>query len=74
MKSMSIRSYEKEHVVAALRESSPSPLALVVPSFFAVEVMNDDIERSSFVLPKQHYAKEQPSPLFVDRMPSFGRK
>jgi hypothetical protein len=31
--------------------------------------MNDITERNNFGWPKQQYAKEQPSPSFVDRMP-----
>ncbi|KAM0843900.1 hypothetical protein ACQ4PT_057410 [Festuca glaucescens] len=62
---------KKEVTLAAapLRESSPSPLASVVPSFSADEATNDITERNIFGWPKQQYAKEQPSPLFVDRMP-----
>lgn len=62
---------KKEVTLAAapLRESSPSPLASVVPSLSADEATNDITERNIFGWPKQQYAKEQPSPLFVDRMP-----
>lgn len=72
VKSLSKGSNSKKDVplaAAPLRESSPSPLASVVPSFSAAEVMNDITERGKFGWPKQQYAKEQPSPSFVDRMP-----
>uniref|UniRef100_M8BKE2 Kinesin-like protein n=1 Tax=Aegilops tauschii TaxID=37682 RepID=M8BKE2_AEGTA len=72
VKSLSKGSNSKKDVplaAAPLRESSPSPLASVVPSFSAAEVMNDITERSKFGWPKQQYAKEQPSPSFVDRIP-----
>ncbi|PUZ55733.1 hypothetical protein GQ55_5G235900 [Panicum hallii var. hallii] len=55
---------------APLRESSPSPLPSVVPSFSGSELMNDITERSDFGWPKQQqYVKEQPTPTFADRMP-----
>ena len=72
MKSLSKGSNSKKEVTLAaapLRESSPSPLASVVPSFAADEVMNDITERNNFGWLKQQHAKEQPSPSFVDRMP-----
>ncbi|CAO2170693.1 unnamed protein product [Urochloa humidicola] len=58
-------------LAASLRESSPSPLPSIVPSFSASEVMNDITERSNFGWPKnqQQYVKEQPAPTFADRMP-----
>lgn len=57
-------------LAAPLRESSPSPLPSLVPSFSASEVMNDITERSNFGWPKQQqYVKEQPAPTFADRMP-----
>ncbi|XP_047058761.1 kinesin-like protein KIN-13B [Lolium rigidum] len=72
VKSLSKGGISKKEVTLAaapLRESSPSPLASVVPSFSADEATNDITERNIFGWPKQQYAKEQPSPLFVDRMP-----
>lgn len=72
VKSLSKGSNSKKDVPLAsapLRESSPSPLPSLVPSFSAAEVMNDITERNNFGWPKQQYAKEQPAPLFVDRMP-----
>ena len=71
MKSLSKGSNAKKDVSLAvpLRESSPSPLTSVVPSFPASEVMNDITERSNFGWPKQQYVKEQPAPTFVERMP-----
>ncbi|KAL6615610.1 hypothetical protein ACP70R_037880 [Stipagrostis hirtigluma subsp. patula] len=56
-------------LAAPLRESSPSPLSSVVPSFSASEVMNDITERGNFGWPKQQYVKEQPAQMFVDRIP-----
>ncbi|CAM0881776.1 unnamed protein product [Alopecurus aequalis] len=72
VKSLSKGSNSKKEVTLAaapLRESSPYPLASVVPSFPADEVMNDITERNNFGWPKQQHAKEQTSPSFVDRMP-----
>ena len=71
VKSLSKGSNAKKDVSLAvpLRESSPSPLTSVVPSFSASEVMNDITERSNFGWPKQQYVKEQPAPTFVERMP-----
>ncbi|KAG8077293.1 hypothetical protein GUJ93_ZPchr0007g4618 [Zizania palustris] len=72
VKSLSKGNNTKKYLPSApapLRESSPSPLASVVPSFSAVEVMNDITGRSNFGWPKQQYVKEQQAPTFVDRMP-----
>uniref|UniRef100_A0ACD5VNV9 Uncharacterized protein n=1 Tax=Avena sativa TaxID=4498 RepID=A0ACD5VNV9_AVESA len=72
VKSLSKGGNSKKEVTltaAPLRDSSPSPLASVVPSFSADEVMHDITERNNFGWPKQQYGKEQQSPLFVDRMP-----
>jgi kinesin family member 2/24 len=71
VKSLSKGSNAKKDVslAAPLRESSPSPLPSVVPSFSASEVMNDITERNNFGWPKQQYVKEQPAPTFVERMP-----
>ncbi|KAL6842587.1 hypothetical protein ACP4OV_027431 [Aristida adscensionis] len=56
-------------LAAPLRESSPSTLSSVVPSFSASEVMNDITERSNFGWPRPQYVKEQPSIAFADQMP-----
>ncbi|CAL4948638.1 unnamed protein product [Urochloa decumbens] len=72
VKSLSKGGNAKKDVPLAqsLRESSPTPLPSVVPSFSASEVMNDITERSNFGWPKQQqYVKEQPAPTFADRMP-----
>jgi kinesin family member 2/24 len=71
VKSLSKGSNAKKDVSLAvpLRESSPSPLPSVVPSFSASEVMNDITERNNFGWPKQQYVKERPAPTFVERMP-----
>lgn len=72
VKSLSKGGNAKKEVplAAPLRESSPSPLPSVVPSFSASEVMNDITERSNFGWPKQQqYAKEQPAPTLGNRMP-----
>jgi kinesin family protein 2/24 len=71
VKSLSKGGNAKKDVSLAmpLRESSPSPLPSVVPSFSASEVMNDITERSNFGWPKQQYVKEQPALTFVERMP-----
>lgn len=71
VKSLSKGSNAKKDASLAvpLRESSPSPLPSVAPSFSASEVMNDITERSNFGWPKQLYVKEQPAPTFVERMP-----
>ncbi|EES01102.1 hypothetical protein BDA96_03G245500 [Sorghum bicolor] len=71
VKSLSKGSNAKKDVSLAvpMRESSPSPLTSVVPSFSASEVMNDITERSNFGWPKQQYVKEQPAPTFAERMP-----
>lgn len=73
VKSLSKGGNAKKDVSLAvpLRESSPSPLPSVVPSFSASEVMNDITERSNFGWPKQQYVKEQPAPTFVERMPKM---
>ena len=57
MKSLSKENNNKREAAAPLQESSPSPLASVVPSFSSAEVMNDIAEISPFCWPKQHYAK-----------------
>ncbi|XP_062215732.1 kinesin-like protein KIN-13B [Phragmites australis] len=71
VKSLSKGGNAKKEVplAAPLRESGPSPLSSVVPSFSASEVMNDITERSNFGWPKQQFVKEQPAPTFADRMP-----
>lgn len=72
VKSLSKGSNSKKDVplaAAPLQESSPSPLASVAPFFSAADVTNDITERGNFGWPKQQYAKEQPPPSFVDRMP-----
>ena len=72
MKSLSKGGNAKKDVPSAapLRESSPSPLPSVVPSFSGSEMMNDITERRDFGWPKQQqYLKEQPTPTFADRMP-----
>ena len=72
MKSLSKGGNAKKDVPSAapLRESSPSPLPSVVPSFSGSEMMNDITERRDFGWPKQQqYVKEQTTPTFADRMP-----
>ncbi|KAG2590235.1 hypothetical protein PVAP13_5NG263734 [Panicum virgatum] len=72
VKSLSKGGNAKKDVPSAvpLRESSPSPLPSVVPSFSGSEMMNDITERRDFGWPKQQqYLKEQPTPTFADRMP-----
>ncbi|KAL5219935.1 hypothetical protein ABZP36_024648 [Zizania latifolia] len=72
VKSLSKGNNTKKYLPLApvpLRQSSPSPLASVVPSFSAAEVMNDITGRSNFGWPKQQYVKDQQAPTFVDRMP-----